>query len=168
MGERTIDEHEESLAGRRVMLVGKLASMPRREAEQIVRDHGGTLVERDEAEADVVVVRDDKAGMAKTSADRAILREELRARIASGVAEVISESELWTRLGLVHNAIGYSDESIELWLATGLDKREQKLDAGEFLEVFWLPFDEALAMAGDGRLSDVKTIVGLYWASLRR
>jgi ADP-ribose pyrophosphatase len=74
----------------------------------------------------------------------------------------------WTRLGLVHNAIGYSDESIELWLATGLDKREQKLDAGEFLEVFWLPFDEALAMARDGRLSDVKTIVGLFWASLRR
>jgi ADP-ribose pyrophosphatase len=74
----------------------------------------------------------------------------------------------WTRLGLVHNAIGYSDESIELWLATGLDEREQKLDAGEFLEVFWLPFDEALAMAGDGRISDVKTIVGLYWAASRR
>jgi hypothetical protein len=30
----------------------------------------------------------------------------------------------WTRLGLIHNAIGYSDEGIELWLATGLEKRE--------------------------------------------
>lgn len=74
----------------------------------------------------------------------------------------------WTRLGLIHNAIGYSDESIELWLARGLEKREAKLDAGEFLEVFTLPFKEALAMAEDGRISDVKTIVGLFWAARRR
>jgi len=74
----------------------------------------------------------------------------------------------WTRLGLIHNAIGYSDESIELWLATGLDKREARLDEGEFLEVLLMPFDEALAMAADGRLSDVKTIVGLFWAASRR
>lgn len=74
----------------------------------------------------------------------------------------------WTRLGLIHNAIGYSDESIELWLARGLEQREAKLDAGEFLEVFTLPFAEALAMAEDGRISDVKTIVGLYWTASRR
>jgi len=74
----------------------------------------------------------------------------------------------WTRLGLIHNAIGYSDEGIELWLATGLDKREARLDEGEFLEVLTLPFEEALAMAADGRLSDVKTIIGLFWTASRR
>lgn len=74
----------------------------------------------------------------------------------------------WTRLGVVHNAIGYSDEAIELWLATGLEAREARLDQGEFLEVFTLPFDEALAMAADGRISDVKTIIGMFWASSRR
>lgn len=74
----------------------------------------------------------------------------------------------WTRLGLIHNAIGYSDESIEIWLARGLEKREAKLDAGEFLEVFTLSFDEALGMAAAGRITDVKTIVGLFWASSRR
>jgi ADP-ribose pyrophosphatase len=74
----------------------------------------------------------------------------------------------WTRLGLIHNAIGYSDESIELWLARGLEQREAKLDAGEFLEVFTLPFKEALAMAEDGRISDVKTIIGLVWTASRR
>ena len=74
----------------------------------------------------------------------------------------------WTRLGLIHNAIGYSDEGIELWLATGLEKRTAKLDEGEFLEVFSLPFEEALAMAADGRISDAKTIIGLYWAERRR
>lgn len=74
----------------------------------------------------------------------------------------------WRRLGLIHNAIGYSDEGIELWLATGLEQKEANLDVGEFLEVYTLPFEEALAMAADGRISDVKTIVGLFWASSRR
>ena len=74
----------------------------------------------------------------------------------------------WKLLGLIHNAIGYSDEGIELWLATGLTQGEAKLDKGEFLEVFTLPFEEALAMAADGRISDVKTIIGLFWAAGRR
>jgi len=74
----------------------------------------------------------------------------------------------WTRLGLIHNAIGYSDEGIELWLATGLESRAAQLDAGEFLEVFALPFEEAVAMAADGRISDVKTIIGLFWTASRR
>jgi hypothetical protein len=34
--------------------------------------------------------------------------------------------------------------------------------------VFTLPFAEALAMTGDGRISDVKTIVGLQWTASRR
>ena len=74
----------------------------------------------------------------------------------------------WDYLGVLHNTIGYSDESIELWRATGLEKREASLDEGELLEVFTLPFAEALAMAADGRLTDVKTIIGLYWAAGRR
>jgi ADP-ribose pyrophosphatase len=74
----------------------------------------------------------------------------------------------WTPLGVIHNAISYSDEGIEIFLATGLEQRQAKLDAGEFLEVFALPFDEALAMAHDGRITDVKTIIGLFWAAARR
>jgi ADP-ribose pyrophosphatase len=69
----------------------------------------------------------------------------------------------WRRLGLVHNAIGYSDEGIELWLARGLERREQQLEPGEFLEVLALPLAEALAMVRDGRITDVKTVAGLLW-----
>ena len=67
----------------------------------------------------------------------------------------------WIRLGVAYNAIGYSDEGIELFIARGLEKREAKLDAGEFLEVFTLPMDEALAMVRDGRITDMKTMVAL-------
>ena len=98
--------------------------------------------------------------------------ERDEAHLATAKRELLEETGYaaaeWTRLGLIHNAIGYSDEGIELWLATGLEKREAKLDDGEFLEVFALPFEEALAMAADGRISDVKTIIGLFWAARER
>lgn len=70
----------------------------------------------------------------------------------------------WRRLGVIHNAIGYSDEGIELWLARGLELRAPKLEAGEFLEVFALPLAEALEMVRDGRITDAKTVVGLLWS----
>lgn len=73
----------------------------------------------------------------------------------------------WIRLGLIHNAIGYSDEAIEIWLAEGLEEREATPDEGEFLEVLALPLGQALAMARDGRITDVKTIVGLLWVEGR-
>jgi ADP-ribose pyrophosphatase len=69
----------------------------------------------------------------------------------------------WRRLGLIHNAIGYSDEGIEIWQARGLERREQKLEPGEFLEVLALPLAEAREMIRDGRITDVKTIAGLLW-----
>ena len=94
------------------------------------------------------------------------------AHLETGKRELLEETGYtaarWDYLGTINNAVGYSDEAIELWLATGLEQREAQLDEGEFLEVFTLPFDEALAMAADGRISDVKTIVGLFWASSRR
>lgn len=71
----------------------------------------------------------------------------------------------WTELGVIDNAIAYSDERLFLWLARGLTEREQKLDDGEFLEVLRVPFAEALAMTRDGRITDVKSIIGLNWAS---
>ena len=76
----------------------------------------------------------------------------------------------WTRLGVINNAIGYSDEGIEIWLARGLEKRAAQLDAGEFLEVLALPFEEAIEMIRDGRITDAKTVAGLLWvkAFLRR
>ena len=34
----------------------------------------------------------------------------------------------------------------------------------EFIDVHKIPFDEALRMTRDGRITDVKTIIGLNWA----
>lgn len=69
----------------------------------------------------------------------------------------------WTRLGVIHTAIAYTDEAIELFLAKKLTKTEAKLDAGEFLETMVVPFDEAVAMVRDGRISDSKSVIGILW-----
>jgi len=72
----------------------------------------------------------------------------------------------WRRLGVIHNAIGYSDEAIEMFHATGLELRAPKLDDGEFIEVLTVPFAEALAMVRDGRITDAKTISALLWLAV--
>lgn len=90
--------------------------------------------------------------------------------LETGKRELLEETgyvaEQWTRLGVIHNAIAYSDEVIELWLAQDLTLGQQALDHGEFLEVLTVPIAEALAMTRDGRITDVKSIVGLYWTEL--
>ena len=74
----------------------------------------------------------------------------------------------WRHLGVIHTAIAYTDEGIEMYLARGLEKHAAKLEAGEFLEVLTPPFDEAIAMLRDGRITDAKTVAGLLWVHALR
>ena len=69
----------------------------------------------------------------------------------------------WTRIGVIHTAIAYTDEAIDLFVARKLTLSERNLDAGEFLEVFAVPFAEAIAMIRDGRITDAKTVAALLW-----
>ena len=63
----------------------------------------------------------------------------------------------------IHNAIAYSDEHLELFLAEDLTAGEQKLDDGEFLETFAVTVLELLGMVQRGEITDVKTIIGAFW-----
>lgn len=69
----------------------------------------------------------------------------------------------WQVLPTFHPCIGYSDERLEYFVATGLEQVGAQLDADEFLEVLRVPFAEALAMVGDGRISDGKSAIGILW-----
>lgn len=69
----------------------------------------------------------------------------------------------WARAGVMHNAIAYSTELIEVWFARGLGVGPQHLDAGEFVEVATASEDELNAMVRSGELTDAKTLVGLLW-----
>ena len=69
----------------------------------------------------------------------------------------------WTHLTTTWPCIGYADERIEYFLARGLSHQGRQLDDGEFLEVFELSLDAALEWVRSGKISDSKTIVGLFW-----
>ena len=40
---------------------------------------------------------------------------------------------------------------------------EQKLDDGEFLELFTAPLDDLLQWVREGKVTDVKTVIGALW-----
>ena len=69
----------------------------------------------------------------------------------------------WARAGILHNAIAYSTEGIEIWFARGLTAGPAQLDAGEFLEVVAHTPAELDALAGSGQVTDAKTLIGLFW-----
>ena len=68
-----------------------------------------------------------------------------------------------TRLGLIHPCIGYSDEAIVVYLASGLTPASGETEDDEFVETFDLGLEEALGWIEQGRITDVKTIIALYW-----
>ncbi len=69
----------------------------------------------------------------------------------------------WIHLTTAWPCIGYADECMEYFLARGLTHEGRQLDDGEFLEVFELSLPDALEWVRAGKISDSKTIVGLFW-----
>lgn len=69
----------------------------------------------------------------------------------------------WRPVCTIHNAIAYSDEHLELFLARQLSPGASRLDDGEFLETFRAPLADLLAWVRQGKVTDVKTIIGAFW-----
>ncbi len=69
----------------------------------------------------------------------------------------------WARAGVLHNAMAYSDESIEIWFARGLEAGARSLDDGEFLDVAVMSVEELDECAVSGVLTDAKSLIALLW-----
>ena len=69
----------------------------------------------------------------------------------------------WAYAGILHNAIAYSDEGIQVWFARGLSLGEARLDEGEFVEVFLATPRELEEGVARGEVTDAKTLIGLLW-----
>ena len=83
------------------------------------------------------------------------------------IRELIEETGFraaeWARAGILHNAVAYSNEGIEVWFARGLVAGERHLDAGEFLEVGTASLAELDELARRGELTDAKTLIVMLW-----
>lgn len=69
----------------------------------------------------------------------------------------------WARAGVLHPALGYSNEVIEIWFARGLSAGERQLDAGEFLDVLTVTPEILFHAVQTGSVTDGKTLSGLLW-----
>ena len=69
----------------------------------------------------------------------------------------------WKFVCTIHNAIAYSDEHLDIYLARGLTAGEAQLDDGEFLETYKSTVPEILGWVREGKITDVKTVIGAFW-----
>ena len=69
-----------------------------------------------------------------------------------------------TFLTQIHPAIGFADATMSLYFAEELIKTYNNPDEDEFLELIPTPLNEAKDMTWNGKITDVKTIIGIHWA----
>jgi ADP-ribose pyrophosphatase len=69
----------------------------------------------------------------------------------------------WRHLCTIHNAIAYSDERLEIYVARGLTAGPASLDDEEFLETFTATSTEMSDWVREGKITDVKTVIGSFW-----
>ncbi len=78
------------------------------------------------------------------------------------------EAAAWREIARVDLSNSVTDERAVLYLATGLTQGEATPEPTEAIEVRWVPFDEALAMTFDGRITDAMSVVAIQRVALER
>ncbi len=97
------------LAAVRVAIVGRLAGMPKRDAQLLIRHHGGEAVELSEifqaadsgASATPLIVVGDDLSLSLDDNQLGLFDDATKKAIEAGAVEIIGESKFWQRLGLV-------------------------------------------------------------------
>ncbi len=92
---------------------------------------------------------------------------------AAGAARELREetglvAATWRELARVHLSNSVTDEAGILYLATDLAEGAAAPEETEVLEVWRVPFQEALAMTLDGRITDSLSVVALQRVALAR
>ncbi len=90
---------DETLTGLRVAFVGKLAGMSKRDAQQLVRAHGGQWVDKIETGVDLIVL----AEQIPPPSLNDVLNDEARAALEAGQLVALNETQFWQRLGLIEH-----------------------------------------------------------------
>ncbi len=91
----------QGLTGKRMVLVGKLANMTKRDAVHILRQHGATVVDQPDPSVDLAVVGDAELPSPDAGGLDEWFDAPTRAAIDRGTLRVISETDLLERVGLV-------------------------------------------------------------------
>ena len=140
---------------------------------EVVHHHGGACILPVDADGSVTMVRQFRYAFGEEIWELPAGKLEADEDPFEAAKRELSEecgltADNFIDLGVVYATVGYDSEKIYLWAATGLHSTAQHLDAGEFLDVVKMPFDEALGLVMDGTIKDSKTQVALLkYAQLR-
>lgn len=88
-----------SVRDKRIALVGKFGGMSQKDARRLLRDRGAIVADGVSPDVDVVVIGADQLPLDEAG----LLDECVRDAAAAGRLEVIGETRLWERLGLVED-----------------------------------------------------------------
>ena len=172
-----LDRLYERILGRTRQWTGRIFSVDTLDVELADGSHGYREIVNHHGGAGVVAVRDGKVCLVRqyrVALGRMTL--EIPAGKIDGdeagavcAARELSEetgliAEELVPLGVCEGAVGFTDEHTEIFLAKGLSQDEEHPDEGEFVNVAWVGFDEALAAVREGRIRDAKTALGLLLA----
>ncbi len=78
------------------------------------------------------------------------------------------EAGVWQLLGRADLSNSISDEVATIYLATDLIERQSQPEGTEVLAIRRLPFDEALAMVLDGRITDAISVMAILLYARQR
>jgi len=90
-----------TLAGERVALAGSLAGMSKREAARLIREQGGTYLEKPTANCTLLVWGEAEFPLIADPISTGLLDPDTLTAMERGSLQSIRETELWQRLGLV-------------------------------------------------------------------
>jgi len=86
-----------TISGKRIVFLGRMGGLNRRDAIQLVRQQGGLPVDNDDSDIDLIVIGCDELPLA----DEELLSADQRVAVSEGRIEIINEAVLWERMGLV-------------------------------------------------------------------
>src|SRR5688572_13210206 len=142
-----------TLAGERIVFLGRLSSMPKRDAEAHVLNAGGEVLGRLDESATLVVVGEDAPPTREWLKREAFAETGVREALAAGALSIIRESELWRRMGILDDQqsvqrlytpamlaelVGVPVTTIRRWNRSGLlqpAKEVQRLAFFDFAEL---------------------------------
>jgi len=86
---------------------------------------------------------------------------------AAARRELLEETGLtakrWKRILKFYVSPGFLDETMEVFLATGLTQGNAQLEEDERIQTRFFPLPAALKMAQAGTIQDAKTLTSLFW-----
>lgn len=172
--------HEEIQLSSREIFNGKVIRL----TEDIVRTEAGSEAKREVVHHNggaAIVALDGKGRVALVRQFRYAAGRELvelpAGKVEAGEAprstavreleeEVGYVADHWHDFGSIIPTCAYDTEVIYLYFATGLRETAQHLDEDEFLSVFWMDLDDAVAQVLSNEITDGKTVAGLLRAKL--